>query len=84
MGISIPKKKNQLIDNILVCFKKYEDYKKEKLDKYKKLEQLGNTGKEGVTYLVKTNGGRYFAMKTFKKTKSSERLKQEAELQQIA
>lgn len=84
MGISIPKKKNELIDNILICFKQYEDYKKDKLDKYKKLEQIGNTGKEGVTYLVKTNGGRYFAMKTFKKTKSSERLRQEADLQQIA
>ena len=42
MGISIPKKKNELIDNILVCFKQYEDYKKDKLDKYKKLEQIGN------------------------------------------
>jgi len=84
MGINIPKKKYELIDNILVCFKEYEDYKKVKLDKYIKLEQLGNTGKEGVTYLVKTNGGRYFAMKTFKKKKSSERLRHEADLQQIA
>jgi tRNA A-37 threonylcarbamoyl transferase component Bud32 len=84
MGLSIPTHKKELLDNILDCFKSYEEYKKEKLDKYKKIEQLGNTGKEGVTYLVKTNGGRYFAMKTFKKTKSSERLKQEAELQDMA
>ena len=84
MSVYVPKKKNDLIDNILVCFKQYEDYKKEKVDKYKKIEQIGNTGKEGITYLVKTNGGRYFAMKTFKKTKSSDRLRQEADLQQIA
>ena len=84
MGLSIPQNNNELIDNILVCFKQYEDYKKEKLDKYKKIERIGNKGKEGETYLVKTNGGRYFAMKTFKKTKSSERLRQEAELQEMA
>ena len=45
MGLSIPQNNNELIDNILVCFKQYEDYKKEKLDKYKKIERIGNKGK---------------------------------------
>jgi tRNA A-37 threonylcarbamoyl transferase component Bud32 len=84
MGISVSKRKDELIDSILVCFKEYEEYKKEKIDKYTRVKQIGNKGKEGVTYLVKTQGGKTFAMKTFKKTKSSDRLIQEAELQERA
>ena len=71
MEIEIDKKKDRLIDNILVCFKKYEDYRKEKVDKYKRIRQLGNAGKEGITYLVKTTDGNTYAMKTFRKTKWS-------------
>ena len=52
--------------------------------KYTKYEQLGNTGKEGVTYLVRNENGDEYAMKTFKKTKSSSRLQNEADLQIIA
>ena len=52
-----------------------------KINKYTKCEQLGNTGKEGVTYLVKNENGDEYAMKTFKKTKSSARLQNEANLQ---
>ena len=84
MGILISKKKDELIDNILVCFREYEEYKKENLDKYTRVKQIGNKGKEGITYLVKTTGGKHYAMKTFKKTKSSARLKLEADLQDIA
>ena len=84
IGILIPKKKDELISGILICFKEYEDYKKEKLDKYKRLKQIGNKGKEGITYLVETNGGKKYAMKTFKKTKSSDKLRLEADLQDKA
>jgi len=84
MGISIPKKKEDLINNILVCFKEYEEYKKEKIDKYTRIKQIGNEGKEGITYLVKTSDNQKFAMKTFKKTKSSSKIKQEADLQHKA
>lgn len=51
---------------------------------YKKYEQLGNIGKEGITYLVKDENGNEYAMKTFKKTKSSSRIENEAELQKKA
>jgi len=84
MEIEIDKRKDGLINNILVCFRKYEEYRKEKIDKYKKIKQIGNEGKEGVTYLVKTSEGKQYAMKTFRKTKSSSKLRLEAELQKKA
>jgi tRNA A-37 threonylcarbamoyl transferase component Bud32 len=84
MDIKIPKSKSFLKLSIIDAFKEYESYKKDKIDKYKKLEQIGNKGKEGITYLVETNDGLQYAMKTFKKTKSSDTLKKEAMLQQKA
>ena len=84
MHIDIPKKKEDLINKILECFEEYELYKKEKIDKYEKITQLGNKGKEGITYLVKIADGSEYAMKTFKKNKSSKNIKKEAALQQKA
>ena len=84
MDIKIPKKKEDLVLEMLKCFKEYEKYKNEKIDKYEKIKQLGNKGKEGITYLVKTKDGKEYAMKTFRKTKSSDRLKKEVELQKMA
>jgi tRNA A-37 threonylcarbamoyl transferase component Bud32 len=84
MDIKISKSKLSLKNQIINAFKEYEDYKKQKIDKYKKLNQLGNTGKEGTTYLVETENGTQYAMKTFKKTKSSNTLEKEAYLQQKA
>ena len=84
MDIIIPRKKDELITGMLNCFKEYEKYKKDKLDKYTKIKQLGEKGKEGVTYLVKTKDNHEYAMKTFKKTNSSDRLRKEAELQERA
>jgi tRNA A-37 threonylcarbamoyl transferase component Bud32 len=84
MDIKISKKKEELIIDMLKCFKEYEKYKKEKVDKYQKIKQLGEKGKEGITFLVKTIDGNEYAMKTFKKTKSSNRLRKEAYLQEKA
>ena len=56
-----------------------------KEDKYNIIKQIGNVGKEGVTYLVqRKNDGAEFAMKTFKKTKSTKNILMESELQHIA
>ena len=55
-----------------------------KIKTYKKFDQLGNIGKEGITYLVKDENENEYAMKTFKKTKSSTRIENEAELQKKA
>lgn len=84
MDIEIPKSKEKLIDSMIKCFQEYEKYKKKKIDKYEKIKQLGEKGKEGTTYLVKTSKGKEYAMKTFKKTKSSLKLKKEAKLQEMA
>jgi tRNA A-37 threonylcarbamoyl transferase component Bud32 len=74
--------KNQLLVLILKCFKEYEEYK---TNKYVKIKQLGNKGKEGITYLVKDKiNDQEYAMKTFNKRKSSENIKKEAQLQKLA
>lgn len=53
--------------------------------KYKILKQLGEPGKEGVTFLVeRVKDGKIFAMKTFKKTKSKKNILQEANCQNMA
>lgn len=79
----LPKKK--LIEEIKIALDKYEEYKKEKLDKYLREQQLGKKGKEGTTFLVtNTENKKQYAMKTFRKTKSSNRLMKEYELQKKA
>lgn len=82
--LPIKKNKSDIIKDITSAFEEYEEYKKEKLDKYKKQKQIGNEGKEGITYLVHGPRNKKFAMKTFRKTKSSGKLLQEFNLQKIA
>ena len=85
MDIKIPKSKVELVDVMIDCFKEYEKYRKNKIDKYEKIKQLGNKGKEGVTYLVKNiKNGNEYAMKNFRKNKSSDKIRKETELQKKA
>jgi tRNA A-37 threonylcarbamoyl transferase component Bud32 len=84
MELPMRRSKSEMIQNISDAFKEYEEYKKEKLDKYTKYEQLGDKGKEGVTYLVKDRHGKEYAMKTFRKDKSSNTLNTEYYLQKKA
>jgi tRNA A-37 threonylcarbamoyl transferase component Bud32 len=49
--------------------------------KYTTLNQIGNVGKDGTTYLVKDKKNKEYAMKTFKKTKSKKNILQEAQCQ---
>lgn len=84
MGLKIYRSKTKLISEITEAFKEYEKYKKQKLDKYIKISQIGNKGKEGITFLVTTKKGQEYAMKTFRKHKSSSTLQKEAELQKMA
>lgn len=76
--------KQSLLNDIINGFKEYENYKHNKIDKYERVKQLGERGKEGVTYLVRTKDGKEYAMKTFRKQKSSITLKREADLQRLA
>ena len=81
MGLQTKRSKEEYIKDIKNAFIEYEEYKHKKVDKYTKIRQLGNKGKEGITYLVNDEKGRQFAMKTFRKQKSSVMLKKEYELQ---
>jgi predicted Ser/Thr protein kinase len=84
MGLSSRRSKSEYIEDIQQAFGEYENYKTAKVDKYTRIRQLGNKGKEGTTYLVRDAKDREFAMKTFRKTKSSNTLKNEYLLQKIA
>lgn len=85
LGIENEMNKKILIEKIKECFKDYEKYKTEVKDRYEKIKQLGNKGKEGITYLVKDKKtNKEYAMKTFNKRKSIENIKRESELQKIA
>jgi len=84
MGLKIRRSKACLIENIKEAFKEYEKYKRKKIDKYTRGKQLGERGKEGTTFLVTTEDETEYAMKTFRKQKSSTTLRKEAELQKLA
>lgn len=84
MGLKVRRRKSELISDIMKCFREYESYKKDKLDRYNRLGQLGEKGKEGTTFLVETTDGNRYAMKTFRKQKSSTTLRREADLQNLA
>jgi len=83
MDLRIYRGKSDLIRVITDAFKEYEAYKKDKIDKYERFEQLGKKGKEGTTFLVRTKDGSEYAMKTFRKQKSSTNLRKEADLQKM-
>jgi predicted Ser/Thr protein kinase len=83
MGLPVRRCRGDIIEDIVSGFKEYETYKREKIDKYTKVRQLGEKGKEGVAFLVELKNGEEFAMKTFRKQKSSDRLNKEANLQTL-
>lgn len=83
LDIKTYKNKTELISKILKCFHEFEQYQKNSINKYEILNQLGNIGKEGITYLVKKDKNTY-AMKTFNKKKSIKNIQKEAILQQKA
>ena len=84
IDIPLRRSKYELFLDIKKAFKEYESYKKTKIDKYEKIERLGVKSKDSVTYLVRTKTYQEFAMKTFRKNKSSDKLKKEVEYQNRA
>jgi tRNA A-37 threonylcarbamoyl transferase component Bud32 len=60
-----------------------ETYKRISKNRYKKYNQIGNTGKDAKTYLVKDKYGSEYAMKTFKKAKSGKKISEEVVLQKL-
>lgn len=85
LNIESYKTKLETKKNIIKTLKKYEKHKKKNIDRYEKIKQLGNKGKDGIVFLVKEKkSGEYYAMKTFKKNKSEKKILLEYELQKIA
>lgn len=84
MDLKPRRSRNEYIRDITAVFDEYNEYKKNKVDKYTKIKQLGKKGKEGTTYLVSTSKGKEYAMKTFRKNKSSDTLRREYYLQKKA
>lgn len=71
-------KKAEMNSSIMNAVKELDTYKKEKVERYKRIEKLGS-GKEGTTYLVEERDTKIrYAMKVFKAQKSHNRLKTEA------
>lgn len=56
-------------------------HKLAKSEKYKMGSQIGNTGKEAKTYSVIGKNNEEYAMKTFKKTKSANKIEEEVDFQ---
>jgi len=77
------KKSEDLANEISVHLDCFEAYRASK-SKYKICEKLGETGKEGTTYLVKMRNGTEYAMKCFRNRKSLNTLQREAILQSQA
>ena len=84
MGLNSKKSKSDYIFDIQIAFKEYDNYKKNKIDKYTRTKQIGNKRKKGIIYEVTDNKNNIFIMKTFKKNKPSHQLKLEYNIQKKA
>lgn len=83
MDLPPKKTKAELAEDIAASFTDLDRHRRHTIDKYETHEQLGEKGKEGTTFRVTRNGTDY-AMKTFKKTKSSDALRTEVAFQEKA
>lgn len=70
MGLKCRRSKHDMINDI----------RTERTNRYKIIKQIGNTGKDAITYHVKL-GSRNYAMKSFKPKKSSRQIEKEVEFQ---
>jgi predicted Ser/Thr protein kinase len=84
MGLNSKKSKSDYIFDIQIAFKEYDNYKKNKIDKYTRTKQIGNKRKKSIIYEVTDNKNNIFIMKTFKKNKPSNQLKLEYNIQKKA
>lgn len=87
LGIPVRRTKSDMLADIRDELNKSEPLKKtasHSKSKYIKGDQIGNTGKDGKTYIVQNKKGSSFAMKTFKKNKSIKKIQLEYDLQKIA
>lgn len=79
------RRKGEIIDQIRGAFDQWEDYKKEKVERFERKKSLGNKGREARTFLVYDNKTkREYAQKSYRKNKSSDAIRREYDFQQRA
>jgi predicted Ser/Thr protein kinase len=83
MDLRIKRSKIGLVEQICEAFKEYEDYKRDKIDKYRK-EQASIKGKSSNVYVVTVKDGTQYIMKVLRKHKTPNSLTKESELQKLA
>ena len=50
MGLNSKRSKSDYIFDIQIAFKEYDNYKKNKIDKYTRIKQIGNKRKKGIIW----------------------------------
>jgi tRNA A-37 threonylcarbamoyl transferase component Bud32 len=81
MDIPSCRSKDAYVEAIGGAFKEYDSHKRRTIGKYEVIEQMG--GKDSMMYRVSRRGKEY-AMKTFVKSKSSDKIRDEVEMQALA
>lgn len=85
MDLEPSRRKGDLINQIQTAFNEWEDYKKEKVERYEKIKPLGNKGREALAFLVYDNKHKKeYAQKQYRKNKSSDSIRREYEFQKKA
>jgi predicted Ser/Thr protein kinase len=86
--MEVPKGKKELINKISTVFQEYSDHQEKKEKRFLKMNQLGEKGRECKAFLVcdqsnpKKEG--MFAMKTYRKNKPTNLIRQEHEFHLLA
>lgn len=84
LGISTDQTKESVIHDIIEKIDNFREENKPKHLRFTKKVRLGERSSEGTTYLVENGYGTEFAMKTFRRNKSTNSLYREAKIQQLA
>jgi tRNA A-37 threonylcarbamoyl transferase component Bud32 len=83
-NIEIPKGKKELISIITKIFQEYSERQEKKEGRFCKLKQLGEKGRECKAFLVADSKKGEYAMKTYRKNKPINLIRQEYEFQKLA
>jgi serine/threonine protein kinase len=85
LDIKPSKRKGELINQIRNAFREWEDYKKDKVERYTRISVLGNKGREARTFLVYDKKRKIeCAQKCYRKNKASQSIRREYEFQDRA
>lgn len=83
-NIEIPRGKKELISIIIEIFHEYSKRQEKKEERFHRVKQLGEKGRECKAFLVADSKKGEYAMKTYRKNKPINLIRQEYEFQQLA